>query len=89
MNGIQLSLHFTADTPRKFGNYTFGPKDELFVATLGADGSVLLSQDKNGEFYIALQTWCTMKIGLHLIDKSFPDLQCYGGPPVFGKIKFK
>ncbi len=92
------------ETPRKFGNFEFGPKDELFVATLSSNGVVqqfwsadlwttkgeplLMSQNANGEFFVALQTWCTLTIGMNLINPSFPDIQCYGGSPVLGKIKF-
>lgn len=91
------------ETPRKFGNFEFGAKDELFVATLTSSGEVMqfwsadlwtssnpvfVSTDSKGSYYIALETFCSMKIDMNLINESFPKLKCYGGTPVLGKVKY-
>ncbi len=37
---------------------------------------------------IAFETWCALSLDLKKVDSSLPDVKCYGGTQIIGKIQF-
>lgn len=88
---------------RHFGKMELPDNHEAIVATIDTKGEVthlwtakilhsserfLLDINKFGELFLAAEVWCGLSLDLDMIDKDFPNVKCYGGVPIFGKITY-
>jgi|GEM_PF-3715662 len=97
-------LHWDKQPPhsRKFGAFSLGAEDDVFVLTLDSQGKVTalwsaylhinIQQPMHlatygKNSYVALEVQCGPQRGLSVHDSSFPRAKCHGSVPVLGKIK--
>ena len=103
VTGLYKNIVSRNDEPAQFGSFAMKKGAELFAVTINSAGKYvgLWSADLNssndyinlaisddGAVFLAFEAWCTLSLQLTMIDKSLPDLKCYGGSPILGKINW-
>jgi hypothetical protein len=101
--GTYKELYGKDKQSRKLGEFPLDERDETVVVTFNKKGEVIrlwsadlfttrerlrIATNNQNETFIVLEAHCAMSLGLQLIDKGLPPLNCYGGVPILGKIKY-
>lgn len=93
-----------ASERRGFGTDTIPSTHDVFVSYIDPNGTasdiwsldlwpsnehMTLTATSDNQLIMSFEAWCGMSISLKALDKSLPELDCYGGVPILGRINRK